>query len=80
MILKEKHTYVDDSVDYTLIDNIEKIEVCEELTSPSRRFIKIYKNNRKDPKEFEKLYVDENIVFVCNDQGKTLEKVVPLVK
>lgn len=79
MILKEKHTYVDDSVDYTLIDNVEKIEVGEDLGIP-RRFIKIYKNNRKDPKEFEKLYVDENIVFVCNDQGKTLEKVVPLIK
>lgn len=79
MILKEKHTFADDSIQYSLIDNIEKIEVGEDLGIP-RRFIKIFKNNRKDLNEFTKLYVDENIVYVCNDQGKTLEKVTPVVK
>lgn len=56
MIIKEAHTYKGDngdSISYSLIDNIEKVDVgCSNCDKIPRNYINAYLKNRKDPKEF----------------------------
>ena len=82
MIIKKAHTYgVDDSISYTMIDNVEKIDVgCDINNYPHRNYINIYYIKRKDPKEFERLWVEDITVYVCNDQGKTLQVIKPYLE
>lgn len=80
MVIKKEHTYsgYDDSISYTMIDNVEKIDVgCDKNHGLPRNYINMYYKNRKDPKEFERLWVDDITVYVCNDQGKTLQRIRP---
>ena len=80
MVIKKEHTYsgYDDSVAYEMIDNIEKIDVgCDKNHTPYRNYINMYFKGRKDSKECERLWVDDITVYVCNDQGKTLQRIKP---
>lgn len=56
-------------IKYTLIDNVEKIDVNEDndLT-----YINIYRTNRKNYDDFETINVNNLNVYICNDAGKTL--------
>lgn len=68
MIIKKEYKG-NHAIKYTLIDNIEKIDVNndQELT-----YINVYKNNRKNQDDFETINVIAMNVYICNDTGKTL--------
>ena len=69
MIIKKEYKG-NHAIKYTLIDNIEKIDVNndQDLT-----YINVYKNNRKNLDDFETINVIAMNVYIFNDTGKTLE-------
>lgn len=83
MIIKKSNTYKfgDNPISYSLIDNIEKIEVgCDKNHGQPRNYINMFLKGRKDSKEFEKLWVDDITVYVCNDSGKTIQVIKPYIE
>ena len=78
MIIKEEYKYkLDDSVSYSMIDNIDKIDVDEDK---GINFIRVCKKNRKNETESFIMQITDSVAYVCNDQGKTLQIIRPLVK
>lgn len=79
MLLKIEYKYsIDRQEKYTLIDNIDSIDVgCDIDSHPHRNFIKVYKKDRKGDLEHSILYADDVIFYVMNDQGKTLQIIRP---
>lgn len=76
MIIKEEYTYsIDGELSYTLIDNVDKIDVgCDDK---GVNFIKVYKRDRKSEQDFSIMRAEDTIFYVLNDQGKTLNIIRP---
>ncbi len=67
MIVKKE--YKNRALKYTLIDDVEKVDVSEDN---GITFLNVYKNNRKKDDDFETINIEGINVYVCNDNGKTL--------
>lgn len=82
MLLKIEYRYsIDKREQYTLIDNIDSIDVgCDDTSHPCRNFIKVYKKDRKGELTHTTLYADDVIFYVMNDQGKTLQIIRPAIE
>jgi hypothetical protein len=70
MILKKEYKN-DNIIKNTLIDYVDKID--EGFLDDGTQFINIYRQNRKREDDFENLLIKDINVYLCNDQGKTLQ-------
>lgn len=79
MLLKIEYKYsIDKQEKYTLVDNIESIDVgCDINHSQHRNYIKVYKKDRKVDSDYSILYADDVIFYIMNDVGKTLQIIRP---
>lgn len=71
MLIKKEYR-TNNAIKYTLIDGIEKIDTGV-LEDENISFINVYKKDRKKEDDFETIEVRNMIVYVCNDEGKTLQ-------
>lgn len=77
MIIKVEHKYtLDDDISYSLIDNIDKIDVGYD-NKKNLNYINYYKNNRKDLFDYSTIYADNSIIYVMNNENKTLQIIRP---
>ena len=68
MIIKKEYRK-NNTIQYTMIDNIDKVDVG--TLDNGKNFINIYfKGNKQD--EFETLVLDGITVYLMNNTGKTL--------
>ena len=68
MIIKKEYRK-NNTIQYTMIDNIDKVDVG--TLDSGKNFINIYfKGNKQD--EFETLVLDGITVYLMNNTGKTL--------
>lgn len=79
MLLKIEYKYsIDKQEKYTLVDNIESIDVgCDTNHPQHRNYIKVYKKDRKIDSDHSILYADDVIFYIMNDMGKTLQIIRP---
>ena len=68
MIIKKEYR-LNNVVQYTMIDNIDKVDVGK--FDNGQQFINIYLKGKK-PDEFETIIIDNVIVYLMNNTGKTL--------
>ena len=76
MIIKEVYKYkLDSSVSYSMIDGVEKIDVG---IKDGVNFITAHKKNKKNETESFTIQVEDSIIYLLNDQGKTIDVIKPL--
>ena len=69
MILKKEYKS-GNVINYTLIDNIEKIDYG--MFDNGEKFINVYYSKRSKPDEFETIKLDGITAYLMNNNGKTL--------
>ena len=69
MILKKEYRS-GNVINYTLIDNIEKIDYG--VFDDGKKFINVYYSKRNKQDEFDTIQLDGIVVYLMNNNGKTL--------
>ena len=68
MLIKKEYK-TKNAVNYTLIDNVEKIDFG---TIDGVDFVNVYKTNRKKDDDFETITIKGITLYIMNQDGKTL--------